>query len=319
MHNQFNLMNDYGEQGIPFLFVISYDKSNLFVCKLEDLAKNDVYFVINHRPSKIAKEFYLTSNPIAYSDYLQKINKVIRHLENGDSYLLNLTFRTEINTNLSLKEIFEFSQSPFKLLFKKKFVCFTPEIFIKIEGNKISTNPMKGTIKSDVTGAEEVLLNSKKEIDEHYTIVDLLRNDLSMVAKQVRVERFRYVDKISTNNGDIFQTSSLISGILPNNWQSQIGDILNEITPAGSVTGAPKRKTCEIIEEIEDYKRGFYTGVAGIFDGKKLQSYVLIRFIEDINGKLFYKSGGGITTQSNPEEEYKELLEKIYVPIIRNN
>ena len=88
-----------------------------------------------------------------------------------------------------------------------------------------------------------------------------------------------------------------------------------DMLPAGSVTGAPKVKTLDIIKNAENYDRGFYTGVAGFFDGKELDSCVLIRYVEKNNGDLIYKSGGGITSQSILEEEYQELIDKIYVPV----
>ena len=85
--------------------------------------------------------------------------------------------------------------------------------------------------------------------------------------------------------------------------------------PAGSITGAPKQKTVKIIRETEGYDRGYYTGVFGIFDGRDLDSCVLIRFIENIEGQLVYKSGGGITFQSDPWKEYNEMIKKVYVPV----
>ena len=90
--------------------------------------------------------------------------------------------------------------------------------------------------------------------------------------------------------------------------------MLLAMLPAGSVSGAPKRKTLEIIREAEGYHRGFYTGVMGLFDGKNIDSGVMIRFVEQTPQGLVYKSGGGITSQSNCEEEYNELIDKIYVP-----
>jgi para-aminobenzoate synthetase component 1 len=85
--------------------------------------------------------------------------------------------------------------------------------------------------------------------------------------------------------------------------------------PAGSISGAPKPKTLEIISKVENYNRGYYTGVFGYFDGKNLDSCVIIRYIENDNGQLVYKSGGGITFMSNAENEYDEMLKKVYVPI----
>ena len=91
------------------------------------------------------------------------------------------------------------------------------------------------------------------------------------------------------------------------------------LLPAGSVTGAPKKKTVEIIRETEKYRRGFYTGVTGLFDGENLDSGVMIRFIENTNKVLVYKSGGGITMFSDCICEYNEMIDKVYVPVVRNN
>ena len=96
------------------------------------------------------------------------------------------------------------------------------------------------------------------------------------------------------------------------------GDLLFKLLPAGSISGAPKPKTVEIIQQAEGYERGFYTGIAGIFTGRGLEmtSCVMIRFIEmDADGQLFFKSGGGITHQSDALSEYNEMIQKIYVPI----
>ena len=87
-----------------------------------------------------------------------------------------------------------------------------------------------------------------------------------------------------------------------------------ELLPAGSITGTPKKSTVDILKNVENYDRGFYTGIFGIFDGKSLQSFVLIRFIEKIEDELFYKSGGGITLDSDLKLEYEELINKVYLP-----
>ncbi len=113
----------------------------------------------------------------------------------------------------------------------------------------------------------------------------------------------------------LLQVSSEISGVLENNWHERIGDILLSLLPAGSISGAPKRKTIEIIKTVEDYHRGFFTGVFGYFDGNQLDSAVMIRFIEKSGDQLIYKSGGGITIDSDVTREYEEMLEKVYVPV----
>jgi para-aminobenzoate synthetase component 1 len=214
-----------------------------------------------------------------------------------------------------LEEIFDAGSAPYKIYLKDKFVCFSPETFVKIENGKIFSYPMKGTIDAEIENAAELILNDTKEIAEHNTIVDLIRNDLSLVAENVQVDKFRYLSHIQTNHKNLWQVSSQISGDLPENYNEKIGDIIYKMLPAGSISGAPKTKTLEIIANTENYDRGYYTGIFAIFDGKNLNSCVLIRYIENQNGQLIYKSGGGITFLSEAEKEYEELIKKVYVPI----
>ena len=175
---------------------------------------------------------------------------------------------------------------------------------------------MKGTIDASLQDAVKVILADLKETAEHNTIVDLIRNDLSMVATNVKVNRFRYIEEIVTHEKILLQVSSEISGNLPENHLSDLGNIFRKLLPAGSISGAPKSKTLQIIREAETYSRGFYTGVFGYFDGSKLDSGVMIRFIKKENEKLFFCSGGGITANSNPQAEFNELKDKVYVPFI---
>jgi para-aminobenzoate synthetase component 1 len=177
---------------------------------------------------------------------------------------------------------------------------------------------MKGTIDAAVENAEEEILNNFKETAEHNTIVDLIRNDLNSVAKNVNVEKFRYLESVKTHEKELLQVSSKITGILPPDYPSRIGAILFSMLPAGSICGAPKRKTVEIILKNERYRRGYYTGIAGWFDGSELESTVLIRFIEKTRRGFVFKSGGGITHFSQAELEYQEMIDKVYVPITRN-
>jgi para-aminobenzoate synthetase component 1 len=207
------------------------------------------------------------------------------------------------------------SQARYKLLYRDKFVVFSPEIFVQIINGQIYSYPMKGTIDADIPGAKEILLNDEKEMAEHVTIVDLIRNDLSMHASDVRVEKFRYIDTLHTSNKKLLQASSRISGRLPEDYLSRLGDIIFSMLPAGSISGAPKPETLRIIREAEDGDRGYYTGIMGYFDGRDFDSAVLIRFIENREGELFYRSGGGITFLSDPEKEYQELIDKVYVPV----
>jgi len=320
-------MNLLGKKGIPFIFIIDFDEKKPVILKLDDAAKENIVFNINgYKNYLILKEqkqknkkqnVKFQKYPIKYSEYLKIFKKGLKEIRFGNSYLMNLTFQTPIKINLTFADIFYKSSAKYKLLFKDKFVVFSPETFIQINGNKISTFPMKGTINAGLKNAKKIIIKDKKELAEHNTVVDLLRNDLSMVAEKVRVEKFRFIDRIKTNAGELLQISSKISGNLNKNWKEKLGDILNILLPAGSICGAPKKKTVEIIKKIENYSRGYYTGICGYFDGKNLDSCVMIRFMEkNENGKIYFKSGGGITIMSDPKKEYKELTDKIYVPIV---
>jgi para-aminobenzoate synthetase component 1 len=238
----------------------------------------------------------------------------MHHLRRGDTYLINLTMPTEIEVPLTLEHIYTNSNAPYRLLFNDQFVCFSPEIFIRINDRVISSYPMKGTIDASVPHAEEKIKDDLKEVSEHNTIVDLIRNDLSMVAEEVRVKRYRYIDRVESRQRVLLQVSSEIAGVIPEGRPLNIGTILATMLPAGSVTGAPKEKTVEILRQAERYDRGYYTGVFGWFDGRNLDSGVMIRFIEQHEGNMVYKSGGGITALSNMKSEYEELTDKVYIP-----
>lgn len=294
---------------------------NPVILPLTEVDPNNILFSISgitnakSKPSQFKNELELRISPVSKERYSKAFAHVQKHIHHGDSFLLNLTMPSPIETNLGLKEIFHRSIASYKLWLKDQFVVFSPEIFIQTREGKINSFPMKGTADASLPDAENKLLNSEKELAEHYTIVDLIRNDLSMVAKNVKVQKFRYIEHVKTNRGGLLQMSSEISGELPENYYENIGDILIKILPAGSISGAPKKKTLEVIKEAEQYKRGYYTGIVGIFDGQNIDSGVMIRYIEQTPEGLVYKSGGGITAQSNIDDEYQELIDKIYIPI----
>jgi para-aminobenzoate synthetase component 1 len=102
---------------------------------------------------------------------------------------------------------------------------------------------------------------------------------------------------------------------LPVDYYERLGSIFYSLLPAGSVTGAPKKKTVELIHDIEPEERGYYTGVFGFFDGLKLNSAVMIRMIEQRGDGLYYRSGGGITYRSIASQEYQEMIDKVYLPL----
>lgn len=313
----YDQMNELGAGKVPFFFLIDFLQQNGEVTPLSEIEDHDIQFSLNNSVhiKNSATGIEWNPDPVDFQTYEMAFCRVKQHIMKGNSYLCNLTFPTDVHTNLSLDEIYSLVDAKYKLKYKGLFVCFSPETFVKIENGIISTYPMKGTIDAGLPDAEQRILNDKKEMAEHYTIVDLLRNDLSRVADNVRVEKFRYIDRIKTNHNDLLQVSSKITGELPGDYASKLGDIYSELLPAGSICGAPKDKTVEIILEAETYERCFYTGVFGVFDGQNVDSAVLIRFIEKTGSGLVFKSGGGITHLSKVEEEYNELIQKVYVPV----
>jgi para-aminobenzoate synthetase component 1 len=317
----FEQMNFYGSLAKPFLFGIDFEVKSGFFVEPEKAFDAGICFNINgvgNNQSFTTKTTAvgLAKNPCSLSQYQKAFDIVHHNLVKGNSYLTNLTFATPIQLNLGLPEIFERSKARYRLLFGNNFVVFSPEIFVRIAEGKIRSFPMKGTIDASIPNAKELILSNPKEAAEHNTIVDLIRNDLSMVASDVKIDRFRYIEKIVTNEKTLLQVSSEISGNLPAKYTSNLGNIFRKLLPAGSISGAPKKKTLEIIQEAETYKRGFYTGIFGYFDGTKLDSGVMIRFIKNENGNLFFCSGGGITAKSSLLNEYNELIDKVYVPFI---
>lgn len=314
-------MNKWAAERIPFLFIIDFELDKPLIFKLDEINPGKLLYNIDgrtnqNRGTSVKNQLRLTKHPMQYEDYLEKFKKAKYEIDCGNSFLLNLTCCTPIELNSTLLDIFRMSNAKYRIWFEEKFVCFSPESFITVKNGKIRSFPMKGTIDAAIPDAERIILNDPKEMAEHYTIVDLIRNDLSIVSKRVKVERFRYIDKIITNEKSLLQVSSEICGDLEEGYLSGLGDILFTLLPAGSVSGAPKKKTVEIISSTENSKRGYYTGVFGLFDGHDLNSSVMIRFIEKNDKGYFYHSGGGITSSSDPLAEYNEMIDKIYVPFI---
>ena len=365
-------INRLASQDEPFLFVINYQGDKAFIRLLSDINPEECLFDfegrgnLSHAWKETLKEEILKKEtwkketseeeisettwqiePPLYEDYERSFNIVKSNIMAGNSYLTNLTCRVPVSCNLSLEDIFHRAKGKYKLLLRRKrnltpFVCFSPETFVRIKGGRIYSYPMKGTLDASLPNAEKQLMEDQKEAAEHATIVDLIRNDLSRVAEDVRVDKYRYIDVLHTNKGNILQTSSEISGRLPEDYPHHLGEILDAQLPAGSITGAPKDKTMQIIQEAEGYDRGFYTGIMGIYDQGELNSAVMIRFIEEetspvdfetdgeknfkasegkrdeASRKLYFKAGGGITSKSNCRKEYEEVIQKIYLPIQAN-
>ena len=312
-------INRFAALQTPFLFIIDYKAEHGYVIKEAALDERFVRFMKDETDpderNYSVKALQWQVYPVSLQEYQPKFESVVAQIYKGNSFLVNLTQPAEVKTDLSLPDLYRLGRAKYKLWLKDCFVVFSPETFVRIEGRTISSFPMKGTIDASIPDAEEIILHDPKEMAEHATIVDLIRNDLSQVAEDISVKRYRYIDELITNKQNLLQVSSEITGTLPEHYRERLGDILFALLPAGSICGAPKRKTLEIIEEAEGYERGFYTGICGYYDGENLDAGVMIRYAEQEGERLIFKSGGGITAQSDLTKEYEELIQKVYVPI----
>ncbi len=312
-------MNVAGKERSPFLFGFDFELTEGFFIENPE-SQTDILFHINNKgnaPDNVSRlsQFSFEAHPVGFDVYNKKFEFVKSKLESRYIDLLNLTIKTPLSCSLSLKQIFEHSNAKYRIYVPGRFVCFSPETFVKSHNGKICSYPMKGTIDASLPDAESVILNSKKELEEHKATVELIKSDLSIVANDVDVKRFRYVDEIVNHKGKLLQVSSEVEGVLPDDFTDNIGSYIFSLLPAGSIIGIPRSNALKVIKNSEAELRGYYTGVVGYFDGKDIDCGVLIRYIEEDGDSLYFRSGGGVTINSNAESEYNEILDKIYLPI----
>ena len=251
--------------------------------------------------------------------YTAAVEKAKDYIKAGDIYQVNISQRFEAECNLSAPLIYQrlrrASPSYFGAYFDAgafQIISSSPEGFLKLRKNKVITRPMKGTRARSQDKAEdkrlkEDLVKSAKDKAELMMIVDLERNDLGKVCSynSVKVDSLREVEEYST----VFQTTANISGRLFKG-KDRI-DLLRACLPGGSITGCPKIRAMQIIEELEPNERSIYTGSFGYlsFSGD-MEMNILIRTILKKKNKIYFSSGGGIVADSDPQEEYKETLVK---------
>ncbi len=254
--------------------------------------------------------------------YLEKVIKLQAYIHRGDIYEANFCqeFYAE-NLEIDPLEVFEklnrISSSPFAVFLKLEhnyLLCASPERYLKKEGSKIISQPIKGTARREINAVEdariaEALSRDPKERSENIMIVDLVRNDLSKIAKRgsVAVEELCKVYSFK----QVHQMISTISAEL--DPQIPPVEVLSETFPMGSMTGAPKISAMKIIEELEETKRGVYSGAVGYFTpGGDFDFNVVIRSIlyNSKNNYVSFSVGGAITSRSIPELEYEECLLK---------
>lgn len=208
-------INQLGKEGNPFLFIINYKGDLAFIKRLSDIHPEECLYDFEG-VSNLKETYIPLSAPITwqienprYQDYKRSFDIVKSNIMAGNSYLVNLTCKVAVTCNLTLRDVFLHTNGKYKLWLKKpnqlsssedtptpqceSFVCFSPESFVKIKNGRIYSYPMKGTLDATIPHAEELLMSDKKEAAEHATIVDLIRNDLSRVAEDVRVDQYRYM------------------------------------------------------------------------------------------------------------------------------
>ncbi|MCS7229266.1 MAG: aminodeoxychorismate synthase component I [Candidatus Kryptonium sp.] len=262
---------------------------------------------------------------LAREDYVEKISKIKNYIIAGDTYQINFTGKFKFDFDGSVialyKSLREKQKVSYSALIKTdeiSVLSFSPELFFRISGDKIITKPMKGTIKRGRTLEEdkkmiEWLKNDEKSRAENLMIVDLMRNDIGKISVigTVKVSKLFEVEKYKT----LFQMTSTIEGKLWDNLTYY--DVFKAIFPSGSVTGAPKIRSMEIINELENEPRGIYTGAIGFFaPANKLSTKreavfnVSIRTIVIKENRGEMGSGGGIVYDSDPDSEYEECLLK---------
>lgn len=254
------------------------------------------------------------------SQFTEDIKKIKHYIKEGDTYQVNYTVKGQFKFSGSYSSFFQkllFNQSAKYSAFinnKDDFIIsLSPELFFHTKGKNIVSHPMKGTsrrsnsIQSDLV-AESELKTSEKNLAENVMIVDLIRNNLGRICRygSVRVPELFRIEKYES----LFQMVSEVQGVLKK--KITIKDIVENIFPCGSVTGAPKIRTMEIIKEIEKNKRDIYTGSIGLITPKEIKMNVAIRTIkinkETRNGVMGL--GSGIVWDSDPINEYEEVILK---------
>lgn len=276
--------------------------------------KLDEHYVIEDTQ---LKSYYGKTN-MPKQVFCDHVKRIKNYIKAGDIYQVNLTREINGNTELSFQEIakrlYYSNNIEFGVIAKieNKFLISTsPERFFKIEDEKILTSPIKGTIKKIGDKHEDKkmiqqLSNDKKELAELAMIVDLLRNDIGKICKydSVKVKGYPIIKELE----NVYHLVADIEGELKTN---DIKKIIEGVFPGGSISGCPKIRACQIIEELEQKGRGPYTGSFGYFAVNGLMDFnILIRTLFYYQNRIWFNVGGGITLKSDPLKEYEETIHK---------
>jgi aminodeoxychorismate synthase, component I, bacterial clade len=307
------------EQSLPLAWFGIYRKPLIFDHKTGLFEGRSLLFA--DEPAKETPSTFTDSVALAISkdDYRAKIERIKDYIAAGETYQVNFTDRVsiaaEIGADVAFTTLLQQQPVAYSALLNvegHQILSLSPELFFKIEDGKITTRPMKGTMPRGLDTAEDAqvavrLQNDEKNCCEHLMIVDLLRNDLGRICKMgsVQVEDIFSVETYRT----LLQMTSTVSGTLRAGltWY----DIFKAIYPSGSITGAPKIRTMEIIHGLEAGPRGIYTGSIGYMaPGGDAAFNVAIRTLDLHDGVAQMGVGGGIVADSDAKEEYRECLLK---------
>lgn len=277
-----------------------------------------------HRPvigppsTEILSKVDLHSN-FTREQYIRAVEATREHIAAGDVFQVNLSQRFEANLSTPPYELYRrlrrINPAPFAAYLnfdEVTVISASPERFLKVQGDRVETRPMKGTRPRGESKAEDKavaleLQNSIKDRSENVMIVDLERNDLGRVCQfgTVKVSELWTLEKYAT----VFQLTSTVEGRLRHD-KNRI-DLLKACFPGGSVTGAPKVRAMEIIDKLEPTRRSLYTGSIGYLSfSNQMELNIVIRTILVKDRRIYFQVGGGIVYDSNPEVEYQETLDK---------
>ncbi len=311
------LKNDYILTGY-----ISYAAKDCLLNKKIKSSHPLLYFEVHNdyenfkiEKAKEEAKLYIKEN-IAYEEYKKNIEKIKKYIKKGTTYEVNYTFSNDIFCDVDGYNLFlnlaKNQKTDYLAYINNEYdeiLSFSPELFFSVQRNKITTKPMKGTVKRKGNDKKEIdfLKNDVKNLAENTMIVDLLRNDLSKIenSSNIKVEKLFEVETHKT----LHQMTSTISAELEN---FSFEDIIKNIFPCGSITGAPKISTMEVIDEVENYKRNIYCGAIGIIKKYEANFSVPIRILERKKEEKTYKfcSGGAIVYKSTTKDEWEECKVK---------
>ena len=333
LKNDTEELNSANFDGLQFPDLFFFQPKKLFLLKnnqleikylhlCDDEVEEDFDFIIINSVSPLENLNTIEIQQRIPKDlYLEKVSKIIEYINKGDIYEANFCMEFYAETTINPIDKFfllnAISKPPFAAFFKNNtifLISATPERYLKKESNKIISQPIKGTSKRYLSNDQDTisrnnLASDPKERSENIMITDLVRNDLSRTAKKGSVEVEELCGIYSFLQ--VHQMISTITSIIDSQY-SEI-DVIKNSFPMGSMTGAPKISAMNIIEELEETKRGLYSGSVGYFTPNgDFDFNVVIRSIlyNSKNNYVSFSVGSAITAQSNPESEYEECLLK---------